>query len=342
MFSSQFWRTYWIAIRRSKRDRRDLKHVLHLTIYLIIFICYYGSVIWSARAGFDRGTRVILSIAAFFIVTAFVGRWVSNKIDEREATKEADLAINKTVRHRLASDGFALCVLLSRAGSEHMLREKILPPEIQVVTRRVHIDQLHKLNEWDHLPTEVRNLLLMPDGHWPLELAATIQKSFETLRCIRWVLRVDKALEPLINFPKMNYKTAQELVEKPERLLSGIGMLETWDIRVERNETDVFFSRCYAEAIGRGLVNDEDTNSQTWAINVYESARDIENRDVLVGYETVGELDEMTLRYITGVAFQRYKCLQLIMNLSDGADNWEEWTDLCFPLRIPESSETSK
>jgi hypothetical protein len=268
-----------------------------------------------------------------------VGRWVNNKIDEREARKEANLATNKSIRSRLASDGFALSILLSRAGSEHMLREKILPPEIEVVARRFYIDQLHKLKEWDRLPTQVRNLLLMPDGHWPLELIATLRESFETLRCIRWVLRIDKVLEPLTYLPKMKYKSALELVEKPDQLLTGIGMLEIWDIRVERNKSDVFFSRCYAEAIGRGWVNDEDKNSQTWAINVYESARDIENRDVLVGYETVGELDEMTLRYITGIAFQRYKCLQLIMNLSDEADSWEEWTGLCFPLSIPESSE---
>lgn len=342
IFSREFWRAYWVAIRRSTRDRRDLKHVLLLTAYLIVVILYYGYFIWSAKAGFDIGTGLILSVVIFFVVTGFVGRWASNKLDERKARKEADLATNKMLRRRLASDGFALSVLLSRTGSEQMLREKLLPPEIEVVTRRFHIDRLRELKEWDRLPMQVRNLLLMPDGHWPLDLIATFRQSFETLRCLRWVLRVDESLEPLSYLPRMKYETAQELVEKPERLLSSIGMLETWDIRVERNKADVFFSRCYAEAIGRGWINDENGHAQSWAIGVYESARDLENRDTLVGYETVGELDEMTLRYITGVAFQRYKSLQLMMNLSDGADSWEEWTALCFPPYISESSEASK
>lgn len=342
IFSQEFWRTFWVALRRSRRDRRDLKLVLRLTATVLAFVLYYGYLIWTARAGFDQGTLFIILGAIFFVVTALVVRWMANKLDERQSRKESDLATNKTLRNRLASDGFALSVLLSRAGSEQMLREKILPPGIEVVTRRFHIDQLRKLDQWDQLPARVRDSLLFPDGHWPQELIISLRRSFEVLRCIRWVLRIDQTLQPLTHFPAMNYKAGEELIGKPDRLFASVGMLETWDIRIERNNADVFFSRCYAEAIGRGMINNDDKSTKSWAIDVYDSARNLETRDMLVGYETVGELSEATLRYIMETAFHRYTTLQLIIDLAEGADRWEEWTDLCFPLCISAEPEASK
>ncbi|RSL19438.1 hypothetical protein EDE15_5107 [Edaphobacter aggregans] len=331
IFSSAFWRAYWVSLRRSKKDSRDRKLALRLSVLILFFILYYGSLLWNARAGFDAGTGVIASIFAFFFVTAILGRWVNNKLDERKSRRESDQFVNKDIRNRLASDGFALSVVLARAGSEQMLREKQMPSGIEVITRRTHLDQLRKLDIWNGLDGGLRNLLLMPDGHWP-ENIIDLWQSFETLRCIRWVLRLDERLEPLTYLPKMDYRSAFELTEKPARLLSGAGMVDTWDIRVERNEADAFFSRCYAEGIGRGIMTGVNADTHTWAAEVFDAARDSDRRDVLVAYDTVGELNEDTLRYVSGVSFQRYHCLQLIMNLIDGIDSWEEWTALCFPI----------
>jgi hypothetical protein len=340
IFSGEFWRDFWVSIRRAKRDSRDRKAILRFLGIVLFSVLYYGRIIWvSGMESGDKGTLFLYGIFASCAAVAMVGIWISNKFDERTARLESNRSVDQAVRRRLSTDGFALSVLLARAGSEQMLREKELPHGVEVITRRSHIDQLKKLDLWNSLPGELRTLLLMPDGHWP-EDVIQFPNSFETIRCLRWILRIDTNLQALTYFPKMNYTYAQQLVDKPERLLSEGGMVDIWDIRVERNHADAFFSRCYAEAIGRGIMSNADSETQTWAIQTFNSARDVEIRDVLVGYETISELDEGTLRYMFGISFQRYRCLQLIMDLIDGVNRWDDWTTLCFPKgNSPKSTE---
>jgi hypothetical protein len=336
ILSREFWRTFWISIRRARKDARDRKNVLRFIFFLLISILYYGRLIWiSVLAGGsgDKGTLFIYCIAAALIFIAAGGIWLSNSLDERKARIESDRAVDQSLRRRLSIDGFALSVLLSRAGSEQLLREKELPAGVQVITRKAHLEQLQKLDLWNALPGNVRNLLLMPDAHWPGD-AIILPLSFEALRCLRWVLRVDPKLQPLAHLPTMSYTFAQQLLEKPDRFLAG-GMLDAWDIRVERNFADGFFSRCYAEMIGRGITTGVTPETFAWAQKTYEEARDEQVRDLLVAHETVSELNDDMLRYMVSISFQRYRCLQIIMDLQDGVDRWEDWHALCFPIREP-------
>lgn len=333
VFSREFWRGYWIAIRRSGRDSRDRKAVLVLTLTLLGVFGYYGFwFFWSAT----HDGEILLFIFIFLIIC--LGRWIYHTIDEHRGRQASDRAVNKHLRDRIAADGFALSVLLARAGSEQLLREKELPPQIQIVTRQAHLAQLRQLSLWENLPIGVRDLLLMPDGHWP-EGAIDLWRSFEILRCIRWALRLDSTLVALTHLPKMNYKSAGELIDKPERLLSSTGMLDIWDLRLARNQADAFFSRCYAEAIARGLFAPEDANAIEWANEVAKQARDPERRDTLVSHYTIAELNDGTLRYVVAIAFHRYHCLQFLINFLEGSTNPEEWIEFCFPdARIHQSS----
>jgi hypothetical protein len=333
IFRSEFWHQYWIAIRRSKRDSRDRKNVLQITFFLLAFVCYYGYLILYASRGFlDREMIFPTCIGACFALMIVIGIAINNRLDARKARSESDLAVDQFLRQRLASDGFALSVLLMRSGSEELLREKQLPTEVEIITRRAHLAQLHKLEMWDQLPSELKNLLLLPDGHWQRD-SLHRSAAFETLRCLRWVLRLDGQLQPLTYLPKMDYRPAAELLITPERLLTSTGMVEIWDIRVERNHADTFFSRCYAEAIGRNLIQPDVEDIHAWATDVFENARSSDQRDILVQHEAISELNEETFRYVFGLSFQRYSCLQIIMNLIDGLDQWQAWNNLCFPIK---------
>ncbi len=130
VFSGEFWREFWISIRRAKRDSRDRKALLRLLALLLFSLLYYGRILWVAgiESG-DNGTLFIYGIFAFFLGIATFGIWISNKLDARKARNESDRSVDQDLRRRLSTDGFALSVLLSRAGSEQMLREKELPRE---------------------------------------------------------------------------------------------------------------------------------------------------------------------------------------------------------------------
>jgi hypothetical protein len=340
LFTAAFWRTYWVSIRRSRRDSRDLKIALRVTAVLLLFVIYYGGLIWNIRAAFDAQTIGIFIAAALFAGGLIVLARMQTIRDRRQAEKEQLAATDTAVRDRLAANGFWLAILLGRAGSEQTLKEKILPEGISVITRQVHLEKLREGGQWDSIPATVRDLLLAADGHWTTEQIFSCRKCFEVLRCLRWVLCFDEELKPLTYLLKLDYSEAQQVLEQAGRFLGGRRLLPTWDIRVQRNEADAFFGRCYAEMICRGLIAVSDEPTMTWASGVKDAMVQPHQRDVLVGVDTVAELDEHTLRYAAGTAFHRYHSLQLMMRLQDGEDIWTEWEAFCFPAPVePDSIE---
>ncbi len=328
IFSSSFWRSYWVALRRSKRDRRDLKNVIRFTVGLMFLIGYYGYLIWSFAL---NGAGSILGLFALIIGGAILLRWISNRHDEKIAEREEAANVDTAVRDRLAEDGFVMATLLSRASSEAMLKAKELPPEVEIITRRVQIDKLRNLDNWEKLTGTVRELLLLPDGRWSQEQIQGTYSCFEILRCLRWTLCTDNSLTPLTSLPKMNYKASHSIFTNPASILSGTRLRPTWDIRVERNQADAFFSRCLAEAIGRGTITASSDETKTWATGVNDTARLPDVRDVLAGIQTISEVDDFTLRYLASLGLLRYECLRLLIDIQGENPDWKAWEVLCFP-----------
>jgi hypothetical protein len=334
IFSSGFWRGYWVSIRRSGRDRRDLKFALRATAALLFLALYYGGFLWNIRAGFDATTIAIFAVAAIVAGGIFLLVRIQNMRDRRQAEKEQLAATDAAVRNRLAANGFWLAILLDRAGSEQMLKDKILPEGINIVTRAVHLSRLREGGQWDSIPATVRALLVAGDGHWTAEQIFSCRKCFEVLRCLRWVLCFDAELKPLTYLPRPDYSQACQVIEQADRLLGSGRLLPTWDIRVQRNEADIFFGRCYSEMICRGLIAVSDEPTRAWASGLKDAIGEPHQRDVLAGFDTVAELDEPTLRYAAGTALNRYQGLQLMMRLQDGEDIWEAWEAFCFPESV--------
>ena len=329
IFSSSFWRSYWVALRRSKRDQRDRKNVIKFTVGLLFFTAYYGYVIGSFAL---NGAGSILLIFVSVIAGALLLGWISNRSDEKAAEREALADVDTVLRTRLAQDCFIIATVLSRASSEATLREKELPSGVEVITRRVQIDKLRTLSEWETLTSEVRELLLLPDGHWSQRQIQSTYTYFEIVRCLRWVLCADNSLTPLSAFPKMNYGDSHSIFANPTPILSGGRLRPTWDLRVERNKADAFFSRCLAEAIGRGTISASGDETKTWASDVNETARLPEVRDVLAGVQTISEVDDHTLRYLACLGLQRYDCLRLLIDLQGKSSDRQAWEAFCFRM----------
>ncbi len=331
VFSQQFWREYWISLRRSKRDPRDRKRVLIMTASLVWFIGYYSYVLWSVRAGFDRGTKAIFAIFAFFIIAGFLLRWGSNKLEEKNADKSAEKDVDMAIKKRLSSDCIALAALIVRAGSEWTMRTKELPSQIQVVTRRHLIQVLQEMSVWQDMPAHSRRMLLVADGHWTDKDVLYGFSAGETLQCLRWTLCIDDELPELSRRAKGNHAQAEFVLKRAQLLLNQRRMLAPWDLRVERNESAAFFTRCYAEIVGRGGIDEPDSASADLLSQVYEESKDPEYRDLLVGVDTIRELPLEHLRYAANRAYSRNRCLDIFVDLTNGVDRWEEWIAFCFP-----------
>lgn len=339
IFSRSFWQSYWVALRRSPHDKRDRKVALRITLALLLFFGIYGTyIVWIVRHVFNSpGEWYIFAPGLLVLVVVITYSRISERKD-RLANDKADLAaVDPALRARLAQDAYTLAVLLTRAGSEHALKEKELPENRVAITRQIQMEKLRQLGKFATLPPSVRDLLLLPDGHWTEDQMLSVRKCFEIMRCLRWVLGEEPILTPLTQVPKLNFKDAQRLFESPQKILEGNRLLPNWDIRVERNNADFFFGRCFAEALGRGLISNQNPDIQAWAANVNQSMRENHVRDVLAGVQTIAEVQEAGLMYLAWTSQHRYTCLRLLMDLQDGKDRWAEWDQLCFPQAPPKS-----
>src|SRR6266404_2516117 len=148
IWAREFWKSYWIALRRTRSDKRARSFALRITFaftYLlayVLFICFIE--VNAARAGGIWNSVVYAFIFGSATIAAIIMRRWNRKQDEL-------LNYSLTGRNRLhpldASDSSpevstyleerALIVasLLSRGASEIYLQHNQLAPGLEVVTR---------------------------------------------------------------------------------------------------------------------------------------------------------------------------------------------------------------
>ncbi len=318
MFTSKFWKAYWIALRRMHRDPAALRLGLRVTAYFIYLAVYLGWIARGVLATHDGETYFILGFGAALgggaLLLVSIWNWKDAWLTRREAAK----TVNVAVRDQLRLEAFAIAMLLHRASSEQMVQTKTLPPGIEVITRRSQLDRLRALGLMTSFPEHVRSLLLLPDGHWTPQQINASWFSVEALRCLRWVLCLDSALLSLGDVVDSNAKDLNTLLDKPERILKAQRLLDPWDIRVERNIADAVFSRCYVEQLSRGKIPAENEEQRSLALEIQEAAIDAPHEDYLVGSRTVIELSDDAARDLSMTAYRRHSCLLQIMDLLDG------------------------
>ena len=119
------------------------------------------------------------------------------------------------LRRELAELVLLHAVLVDRAGSENFLRTKVLPEGFEVVTRQRHMEILREHNLYDRLGDAERDLMLLPDGHWPPDMIDHVAMLLEPLRLLRWVLRVDGFLATVGGTMSADFRLAGSIVKEP-------------------------------------------------------------------------------------------------------------------------------
>lgn len=204
-----FWREAGFSVRRAHKDPRARKFLLRLILLLITpFLCV-AYLVWLVGSG-----------GLWLLIPALLVAWWIRRNNKRNEPLHITLQPESPaaplheetpeLRAYLAQMGILYAVMLDRAGSEVFLREKELPPNVEIVSRRTHIDLLRANGIWDNMAAPEREAVMIADGHWPPELIGRANAGMEPLRLLRWILRVDFFL-PLVGLESSpSYALAHE------------------------------------------------------------------------------------------------------------------------------------
>ena len=314
-FTTTGWRAIWVALRRAPRDRNARRNLLRLLLSCLPFFAYVGWYVFfihGALVDLGREGLVVIGCSAGF--TVFLTLIIAyRQRSEDEAYERDNPAVAAEIKLGIFRETCLLATLLERLGSEVGM-EKELSPEITVVTRRVLLDRLTKLHLRDDLEPWLLDIMLAPDGHWPAELKTQAMAAWECLDALRWVIGLGELRDLTLN-PRYGISNARSVIEvkKPQKL----NVLPAWDIRPARDAADLFFSRCWAELIARQEIKSSSEEDISTALEARETIQsEGYTGDYLIGAMTVSELPSSTLWFITVRAYNRWRTLSLMVDIT--------------------------
>ena len=297
LVQKSFWTEIGRSLKRIHKDRRARKQVFGLVLLLLLpllAIAYLAFLVGS-------GAWFILP----FVIPVMWWRARQVKQDSTPIhiapvpdpapalTEEAQSALRKY----FAELALIYSVLLDRSGSERFLKEKELPQDMEITSRRVHINLLRQHSLWDRMAAADRDAIMLADGHWTTEYINQITTGIEPLRLLRWILRVDFRLPHIGQQLYGDLAIAHELVTDPGLLFNGTDLAEVELIRTALNDAALFRGRCLAEAISRGYTGVQDEKTAQWAEDVSRNLRGKQSEDLVLGDKLVSESERSQLEW---------------------------------------------
>ena len=296
--------------------------LFRLLLSLAIFIAWIA---WNffqfhgLSLEFGRVGNTIILVVLTAIVFVVAGGALNYRM-ERRAQDRKSPSVAPEMKLVFFREACLLATLLERLASERGM-EKVLPPNIEVITRRVLLDRLTQLGLRDELEPWLLDLLLTPDGHWTSEQKQRASSAWECFAVLRWALGLGD-LRSLTQVPTYSIEDARSLIatKQPKKLMA----LPSWDLRPARNEATLFFNRCWTELMARGELNHAAQEDVERAIEIRaEIIEEGYTADFLIGSQTVPELSTTDLWMLTIRAFHRWEILSLLVDITSGDEKPE-------------------
>jgi hypothetical protein len=307
----RFWASVWIAVQRSGRDKRARALLTQLSVAL-------GYLLWLAATQLLRfhqswkemGPWTIAFDTAIYgsgVVAFSVIRWVHRK--NHPTTLSLAVSPARTddevpgpapsIQRYLAERAAILSSLVRRAASEIDLRRSAARHE--ATTRSNENQLLRKYCLWEKLESPELNLVCVADGEWTVHQQNDLVEWSEQLRILRWVLRLDSDLVPLEHFPRPDVRLASGIAD-PQRIPAAeMNVLNSWDVRSERDLARLYVARIAAELEVRGKY---DVVCDNWARELRDELYGPSN-DLLAGAMTISELADDALMLLAVIASAR-------------------------------------
>ncbi len=234
--------------------------------------------------------------------------------------------MSQAVRDYLGERALILASLVARAASEIYLQYAELGLEVEVVMRQTQNAILRKVGLWDKIGPAERTLVFLADGQWATEQQNEVVTWCEQLRLLRWILRIDAELTPLAHFPRTNFLLGRDLLAQNVLVRQSKRMLNSWDVRVERDIALAYTARVIAELNARGMIA-TDPQLEGWADQLREASLGA-SKDYVAGRKTIGDLNDEELRMlgITATARQRYAAYLVEQLSSENPTSFSSWS----------------
>ena len=311
------WKHLWIALWRAPKDAEARIMLLRLSLSLFIFIAWLAFQFYNFRGmSLSMGRSGNAVIAVIVIAFAFLigGNAVSGKLERRKQERISP-SVAPEMKVELYREACLLGTLLERLGSENYM-EKELPPNLEVITRRVLLDRLQTVGLRESMEPWALDLLFAPDGHWTAEQKLRATRAWELFAVMFWVLGLGKHRPPTED-PKYSLADARSLfaIKQPKKLM----VHPSWDLRPARNAASAFFNRCWTELAARGELNTTSAEDVERALGVRsEIAGNGYLGDYIVGTRTITELDSTTLWTVSTRAYRQWEALSRLIDIMTG------------------------
>ena len=317
------WRALWIALRRARKDKKARANLGRLALSLVLFTLWITYNIFLFRGyslSLGRIGDPVIAVIAVWVITLLVIPLIGDRMEKR-AQERASPSVSPELKIALFREACVLATLVERLSSEAYL-EKEIPPEITVITRRVLLDQLSKLELREGLEPWLLDLLLAPDGHWTSEQKSRALPTWECLSVFRWALGLDQ-LPELTSVPKYKVFDGESLfkIRRPERLFA----LPSWELRPARNAAEDFFWRCWAELLARREIAAYDESQIERALEFrIKKQEEGYTGDYVIGAKTITEIKTDLLFFLAKRAYHRWQFLAVLVNVATGDSSTRE------------------
>jgi hypothetical protein len=319
LFHGETWRRSGVAFRRAHKDKRARKQLRQLAILLATpFLCLaYVAWLIGNVAG-------VVGVLIALVMIGLVSLYRNRRPVEKDGPLTLSLQTYETpppapppeptpeLRREFAELALLHAVLVDRAGSENFLRTKVLPEGFEVVTRQRHMEILREYGLYDRLGDAERDLMLLPDGHWPPEMIDHVAMLLEPLRLLRWVLRVDGFLPTVGATMTADFRLAGSLVKEPAVLFRAEKLIEIDPVRIGFAAADHYFYRCWAEGVYRKLFTSDTEDAIARAMEYAERLHGNEGEDMLLGTVIVSKANDADVRLGATLALRRAKILDWV------------------------------
>lgn len=270
---------------------------------MVGYCFYYGFLLFKSPL-----SLVMLGLGLFVA-------WRIRKSHEKDDDSLIRLTDYKTVSassesaiRTLRSEMIRLWLLVWRASSESFLEKQSVPEGKEIVTRRVILDKLEMLDLKVDLTDRERDLHLLPDGGWSTEFIIENIFKVAELEALQYACGAIKMLSPIEDFDRLQ----RIEIDSIRNVVKDISWQprETFDIRRERDMAAVFYLRCFAEQMRRGIVQKSLDEEESEILREAAINAGNHNTDMLIGTKIVSEVENDKLNIAAGQAYLRFKTLQ--------------------------------
>lgn len=192
--------------------------------------------------------------------------------------------------------------------------------------RQIQNGLLRQRRLWGRLERTEAELMASSEGAWTEEQQNEVVVWCEQLRLLRWVLGADAELMPLAHFPGIDFTLANHISRPHGGEDSQDPIMNSWDVRIERDTALEYGARLVSELKARKLIADS-PDLEGWADHLREMSVGA-STDYVVRSKTVEQLTDEELMYfaVVTVARERYATYLVEQLSADSALSFSEWS----------------